>query len=287
MSLEPWNGTADMNGFDQAIAEQVPQQRRSTLAPRSIKSLYPLAIAEGEGIGTAYEYFAKRLVLRRFLSQLPRPTTLLIAGLPEKYGSSLDFLLLADELDLATLVVDERPAALEKFCHSFAAAQSRGELSRVQPQHLCVQDLLHISEVKSTFDLCLSSEVLQRLPADTEKSYLARIATLSRASVIFAPNADNRSHTTISGLSGVTLAELLALEKWVGSISVSGYVDMPPFPPGITRSAEQRQKAASGLLEATAMWGLGQYARCEAFVPKPWRQSHAHIVYACVKAQQS
>ncbi|MBK8128985.1 MAG: hypothetical protein IPK53_08585 [bacterium] len=36
---------------------------------------------------------------------------------------------------------------------------------------------------------------------------------------------------------------------------------MPPFPPGITRSDEQREQATSGRMEALAMQGLGYYAR--------------------------
>ena len=70
---------------------------------RTIKSLYPLALAEGEGVGTAYEYFAKRLVLSSWLAKLPTVRRLIIAGLPEKYGSSLDFLLIAQEMGVASL----------------------------------------------------------------------------------------------------------------------------------------------------------------------------------------
>lgn len=40
---------------------------------RSIKSLYALALAEGEGVGTAYEYFAKRLAMSRWLPAAWRP----------------------------------------------------------------------------------------------------------------------------------------------------------------------------------------------------------------------
>src|SRR5262252_6719711 len=95
---------------------------------RSIKSLYPLALAEGEGVGTAYEYFAKRLILTRWLAKLPQARSLLIAGLPEKYGSSLDFLLLTQEMAVAdVIVVDERPPALDKIRKSLAAAQAMGE----------------------------------------------------------------------------------------------------------------------------------------------------------------
>ena len=85
------------------------------LAHYTIKDLYALALAEGEGMGTAYEYYAKRLALGRWLKARPRPASILVAGLPEKYGASLDFLLLAGELGAAVTVVDDRPAALDRL----------------------------------------------------------------------------------------------------------------------------------------------------------------------------
>jgi hypothetical protein len=78
----------------------------------SVKDLYTLALAEGEGMGTAYEYYVKRMALRRFLDGRPRPDSILIAGLPEKYGASLDFVLLGSELGAAAAVVDDRPWAI-------------------------------------------------------------------------------------------------------------------------------------------------------------------------------
>jgi hypothetical protein len=60
----------------------------------------------------------------------------------------------------------------------------------------------------------------------------------------------------------------------------AGYIDMPPFPPGITRSDDQREQATSGRLEAFAMWGLQQYARGERLLPRALRQRQSHIVYA-------
>ena len=58
-----------------------------------------------------------------------------------------------------------------------------------------------------------------------------------------------------------------------------GFVDMPPFPPGITRSSAQREKASSGLLEGVAMWGLQAYAHAEPFAPSALKRRVAHIVY--------
>src|ERR1700752_4107471 len=105
------------------------------LTGHSIKSLYPLALAEGEGIGTAYEYYAKRRALARWLPKLGRPRKILIAGLPEKYGSSLDFFLVAQDISAGkVVVVDDRPHALDKLRHSLAEAKAAGELTSIYPE---------------------------------------------------------------------------------------------------------------------------------------------------------
>jgi hypothetical protein len=256
---------------------------RPMLPFRLIKSLYPLALAEGEGIGTAYEYFAKRLVLAPWLAKLPRPRRLLIAGLPEKYGSSLDFILLAQDMGVPDVVViDDRAQALEKGHQSLAAAQSMGELTQLQPHYELVADMGRLEELAGFFDLCLTSEVLQRLDPITTQHHIGRLAKLTPALALFAPNADNRSHTTISGLSGLRLTDLQALLQPVGVSAEMGYVDMPPFPPGLTRSAEQRSRAASGRFEGLAMWMLSHYARRESWFSSEWRRRQSHIAYALV-----
>lgn len=249
------------------------------LKPLSIKSLYVLALAEGEGVGTAYEYFAKRLVLARWLKDQSKPARVLIAGLPQKYGSSLDFLQLAQELGAAVTIVDERPSALEKLQNSLAAAQQVGWLTAVSPQLISVPNLADLSELTTGFDLCLGSEGLQRLDAADRPDYVRHVQRLAKHSALFAPNGDNMAHANISGLSGVTLAEM---QQLVGQ-NTTGYIDMPPFPPGITRSDDQREQATSGKAEAIAMWGLGYYARLEHFLPTAVRRKQSHIVYALLE----
>src|SRR5262245_1728914 len=114
---------------------------------RSVRSLYPLALAEGEGIGTAYEYFAKRLTLTRWLASLPRPRSVLIAGLPEKYGSSLDFFLLANELGVAkAVIIDDRGPALEKLKQSLARTRAVGELAGLHPRCMQVAAMARCTE---------------------------------------------------------------------------------------------------------------------------------------------
>ncbi len=243
----------------------------------SIKSLYVLALAEGEGVGTAYEYFAKRLIVGRWLKNRRKLQRLLIAGLPEKYGSSLDFLQLAQELNADVTILDERPSALEKLQHSLAAAQKDGWLTAVSPQLVPLTHLADLSPIDDTFDLCLGSEGLQRLAPDDRPDYVRHVRRVASSTALFAPNGDNSAHTSISGLAGITLAEM---QQLVGPDAKTGYIDMPPFPPGITRSEAQREQATSGMMEAVAMWGLGFYARLEHFLPTAVRRKQSHIVYA-------
>jgi hypothetical protein len=249
------------------------------LPERSIHSLYPLALAEGEGVGTAYEYFAKRLALAAWLAALPDPRSMLIAGLPEKYGSSLDFFLLAQDLSIPEVVVcDDRPSALDKAGQSLARAQAGGLLTGLKARSVLIADFRRVGEELGSFDLCVTSEVLQRLNGNVQ----AVVKTLTHTApnlALFVPNADNPAHSQLSGLGGLCLEELVTL---AGQPARAGYVDMPPFPPGLTRSSTQRQQATSGWKERLAMGGLDNYARLEHFIPLALRKRRSHIVYALV-----
>lgn len=252
------------------------------LSVRSIKSLYTLALAEGEGVGTAYEYFAKRLLLRPWLRQVGSVQRVLIAGLPQKYGLSLDLLLVAAELHAAVTVVDERPSRLAQLQTAVAQVQARGWLTDLPLNYVAVADLARLAAVHGRFDLALSSEVAQRVAPAQRPGYVQRVAALATAVALFAPNGDNPAHTAISGLAGLSLQEMQMLFGRVAAACgdvQTGYIDMPPFPPGITRSEAQRAQAGSGRLEALAMWGLGAYARLERFLPQGVRRNHSHIVY--------
>jgi hypothetical protein len=255
----------------------------SLLSNISIKSLYTYALAEGEGVGTAYEYFAKRLALGRWMdtrSAFPRPQSMLVAGLPQKYGSSFDFWLLAEQWGAKLTIVDDREAALEKAKKSFAEAQKMGILTKVSPTFEHVADW---EQMSGKYNLCVSSEVLQRMPASTRPKYIHRLQLLAPHVALFSPNKDNKSHVGISGLDGLELDELQGLTNHAGWDTTSGYIDMPPFPPGITRTDDQREQATSGKMESIAMWGLGIYARMEWGMPAFIRRTQSHIVYAFMK----
>ena len=80
----------------------------------NIRSLYAINLVEGEGVGTAYEYYVKLRKLERFVNSIERPKRILIAGLPERYGLSMDFFLLGQMLQAETVAIDERSDALER-----------------------------------------------------------------------------------------------------------------------------------------------------------------------------
>ncbi len=261
----------------------------------SIKKLYPLALAEGEGVGTAYEYYAKRLLLSRWLADREPPHNILIAGLPQKYGASMDFLLLGAELNAELTIVDERPQAITRCKTAFEELQKSNGMAYLAPHYLLTEDIVKLPGLSDDFDLALSSEVLQRLPEENQLNYMTRILQLASKAALFTPNGDNPSHTSLSGLSGLQLGELELLSKQVlQSIGVNpardslwtGYVDMPPFPPGMTRTEDQREHATSGTGEAIAMWGLANYARIEQWLPHGWRRNKSHIVYSFLDNSQ-
>jgi len=206
--------------------------------------------------------------------------------LPQKYGSSLDHLLLAEELGAEVMIVDERPKALEKLKISLANAQQAGWLTAVAPQCVPVEALSDLTAVSGTFDLAIANEVLQRVPETEQKAYISAQMGLATAVAIFCPNAQNPDHAAHSGLSTLSLNHIQSLITQLSNhpIATSGYIDMPPFPTGVSRNEEQRAQASSGKFEAFAMWGLGIFARCERFIPSGIRNQKSHIIYALTQS---
>jgi hypothetical protein len=103
--------------------------------------------------------------------------------------------------------------------------------------------------------------------------------------VLFAPNAANRAHTTISGLSGFRLPELAGACAAAGlQVRGSGHVDMPPFPPGLQRSAEAKEPAVQSRVEGMAMRVLGAWARLERLLPGGVRRRCSHLVYVLLSS---
>jgi dihydroflavonol-4-reductase len=240
---------------------------------KNVADYYPIALAEGEGVGTAYEYLAKWQVLHPALAGVRR---MIIAGLPEKYGSSLDFVSLAVALDAELVVVDEREAALSKLRHAMASA---GLSPRAVFRQTPLQQMGNLGE--ASFDLGLSCEVLQRVPESDRADYVRGMARLARRIVLFMPNAGNRSHASRSHLRSLSIEEVETLVATAGvKLERAGFVDMPPFPPGLTLSKDKRQQVKQAWWQRPALGALGLFCRAERVLPAPAKRPFAHIVYA-------
>lgn len=243
----------------------------------SIKALYAYALAEGEGVGTAYEYYAKRRVIAKLVGGLPRKAQVLIAGIPQKYGTSLDFVVAAWERGARVLLVDERPAAIERAKGALATLKSEGKLEGVDLEFRVIPSFDALRDLPKQ-DIVLSCEVIQRLDERQRRDYVDALRKLAPRGVVFVPNSENGAHLTISGLSGATKKEVVDL--FHGEANRVGFVDLPPFPPGIKRSEEQRARATSGTAESIAMRGLEVYSAAEPFLPSILARRFAHLIYA-------
>jgi hypothetical protein len=243
----------------------------------SIKNLYAYALAEGEGVGTAYEYAAKARILQPMVARLEalgHKARFLVAGLPEKYGTSLDFAVLANRTGAELVVVDERSSAIDRARAAVGAARASGLLRELRVSY-AITELTQLGG-HGGHDAVLSSEVLQRVPAALRSIFAGTLRAAAPMGAVFVPNSENASHLAISGLGGLSWAEL-GRDFQDGHLA---YVDMPPFPPGISRSPEQREKASSGRAEAIAMGALDAYCAGERFVPNVVKRRYAHIVCA-------
>lgn len=253
----------------------------------NIKSLYDINLVEGEGVGTAYEYYAKLMKLRVFINSIKRPRRILIAGLPEKYGLSMDFFLLGQMLQAEVVAIDERPEALKRARNALYTMKSRGLLDDKKVIFLKVDQLAKFDEetfLEGRFDLALSSEVFQRLD-EGQSVYISNLKSVATHFAVFVPNRGNESHANRSGLRSLYLAELLKYcqeGRSRASIFDYGYIDMPPFPPGLSRSHNRREQAARSSLEAFLMKGLQTYSLFEDVLPTFVKRKMAHIVYVIV-----
>jgi hypothetical protein len=256
---------------------------------KNIQSWYPINLIEGEGVGTAYEYFAKLKKLRKFIISIGNPKRILIAGLPEKYGFSMDFFWLGAMLNAETVVIDDRSEALENTGRVLSKLKSKHLINETKISFVktdSISEFNNQSVIRKGFDLALSSEVLQRIDTSKE-TYISNLMKVSKNFAVFAPNRSNESHASFSGLKSVWLKDLLkyCLKHSETRIYAYGYIDMPPFPPGVSRSQEKRDRAANSSFETFLMKALEIYNICEDITPNFIKAKFAHITYIMVKNQ--
>lgn len=219
-----------------------------------MQHLYTFALEEGEGLGTAYEYFVKLRLLNRLLKH-KKIKDVLIYGLPERYGYSLDFFYFCfiNNFNLSLFEKNQKKNInLKKI------------LLKLKNKKIKI-----IKKIDKKYDLILSCEVLQSLKKNDLKKFVLDIQKYSKYAIIFVPNKNNKNHRKISGLDGFTLEELSSLFK---NINKSGYIDMPPFPPGI--KTKKKIAISADILKP--------FAYLEEFVPSGIKKKNAHIAYVLI-----
>jgi len=255
---------------------------------KNIQSWYAINLVEGEGVGTAYEYYAKLRKLKKFINTIGKPKRILIAGLPEKYGLSMDFFWLGGMLHAETVIIDDRSETLERAGRILSMLKSEKFVDETKFTFIKtdrIWEFNSIDVIKGEFDLALSSEVLQRLDG-TRETYISNLKKAAKYFAIFVPNRGNESHANLSGLKSLYLEELLqhCQEGYPETTLYDyGYIDMPPFPPGLSRSQEKREKASESRFESFLMKGLEFYGLCEDLIPKFIKEKIAHIIYVMGK----
>jgi hypothetical protein len=252
----------------------------------SVTDLYPVALLEGEGMGTAYEYSAKLKLLQRVVSATRPPRNVLIAGLPEAYGVDMGLAFLAALYDCQVVVAEDRQPARETF---EALLRSPYATRWLDPSRFGMRPLASLAHPTQAddpvFDLWVTTSSIQRIKGDGLQQYLSHVRDRSRCAVLFAPNKDNRAHLTLTKIDGFRLAELVDACAQAGlTVCGAGYVDLPPFPPGITRSDEAKEKAAKSRLEHFVMRGLEGWTWGERFLPRFLKRRFAHLVYVWLQS---
>ncbi len=228
-----------------------------------LNKLYTLALAEGEGLGTAYEYFVKLRLLKKILNNNNKIKTVLIYGLPEKYGFSLDFLYFCKRQNIRPDLYEPRKNKLNKLYEI---------LNDLNQNKKIVLKFNQVTKLNKKYDLILSGEVLQSLNEDELRKYNENIKLYGQKTIIFTPNKNNKAHNKISKLNSYSIKGLKKLFK---NNKLTGFIDNPPFPPGI--------KAKKKITSKLFIFILQIFASLEFLIPKFIRKKTSHIVYVYLK----
>jgi len=237
------------------------------------RKFYDLAVSEGEGLGTVYEYLVKYKLLSSTILKNEKPK-ILIAGLPEKYGYSFDFISFCEECDSDYEIVDERTAKIDRLKQIFEKTYS-GKVS-VQSYNLCALDDIY---PQGHFDWVLSCEALQRLSPGGQVQYIKSLKKIAKKVILFVPNGDNNGHQSHSGLNTVTMGALIKQLDIADSSEHrdTGYIDMPPWPPGVKSNP---LKGDMGMAICNISLNILQViSAIEPFYPQFFKLKYAHLIY--------
>jgi hypothetical protein len=243
--------------------------------------LYALAEWEKEGIGTAYEYLSKSFIVDKIFRIIGKPLDVLIAGLPEKYGYSLDFLLLANNGKCNIDVIDEREDVLREFNHILSGIEKSIFSITKNINSKKVYGLTHLNLTKD-YGLVLSPAVLQRIDEESRSEYLYQLSRKTKYAILFVPNKSNQFHKICTHLGSLNIDDLPQyFQKLKLNINIleSGFIDLPPFPPGVKIHSGLKKFIKNRSIIKIVMRFLNIWLKLELFLPNFIRRRFSHMVY--------
>lgn len=234
-----------------------------------------LALAENEGLGTWYEYLVKIRVFQRMKKK--KIKTILLLGLPEKYGLSLDILALGDKMRLT--IVDPRAEKLRLF-----RELSQGLVSDIK----MVKSKVLKFTPEEKFDLVTNTEVAQEFKGkDLEKLFNKFDQLTAKYALVFIPNKDSYAHPRISGLNSYSLGFIRRFIQKNTNFEIldSDFIDIPPWPAGLSFQSTVRgtnNKEVSfltTLLNKLARYVIPFLVKIEKLYPLFFKKRQAHMIY--------
>lgn len=249
----------------------------------NINLFYAIALQEGEGFGTAYEYLVKSHLINRLFKKIENPKNILIAGLPEKYGFGLDYVLLANLYGCKIDIIDERNEIIENFNNTLKDLAESNLLISDNIKTQKVEELEDIDiGIDKYYEVALSSAVLQRIKEESRCNYLRKLSEKVKYILLFVPNKGNKAHPRQTGLNPLSIEDLLGYSK-KSNVKVfildAGKIDLPPFSPGIKASAKLRNLIENKKIRRIFMKFLGIWAYLESLFPKIIKNRFAHMIY--------
>ncbi|OGF46895.1 MAG: hypothetical protein A2231_12635 [Candidatus Firestonebacteria bacterium RIFOXYA2_FULL_40_8] len=246
-----------------------------------MKKFYKVALLEGEGLGTAYEYYVKRRLFIKLLGKEKHLDSFCVFGLPEKYGSSMDFCVLADQVKAGRVVMlDEREEAVKKC--STAVARLKDE--KIIPDSLVqVKEGMLLRDDK--YDFITNCDVFQRFNEEETIKMIEGAASNSKLSLFFIPNGFNVSHVAFPARRSINPVDFVKKISDKVKVVRWGYIDMPPFPSGSKLSDEKKNAVKSGLFSFFVFLILRIWSIVEMLTPSFIKKRFAHAFYVVVKGK--
>ncbi|MFA6217618.1 MAG: hypothetical protein WDL87_08240 [Candidatus Omnitrophota bacterium] len=245
---------------------------------------YDLARLQNEGWGTVYEYLDKHLFLKKKISKT-KIKRILIAGLPEKYGYSLDFLMLAQELGVLCTVIDDRKDRIERTKEFVTGLALKNKLDLGLIKFIVSGNSIIPHDVDDhplKYDLVLSCEAIQRYSDPQQLEILKKLAFVSDSVFIFMPNALHSGHAR-SGLATVDIKQISSWKKELGGeYSLEyGFIDFAPWSSGITGKRNlPGVLAGCNLIQRLMAFIIELWLGLVKYMPARFCVNNSHIIYA-------